>query len=237
MAKKRKTEDCQFFSIKNFDTFQHYKNRNPPWVKLHYNILDDDDFLALDLVSQRNLMVLFMVASKRNNVVSNDQTYLQKVMRLSSPPDLSKLFNSGFLIASCYRKSSKVQAKSYSEAELSEAEAEAEADKDIADGLLNLATPEKLIELFNGVPGIKKTLSLGGTALATVQARIKENPDMAWWGDIVDKLIRPSDFLCGRKIDFSASLVWVCGPKNIGKVLAGAYANNVIEKPKPKLAL
>lgn len=86
------------------------------------------------------------------------------------------------------------------------------------------ATPEKLISLFNSVPYLKPTLTLNDATRKTVLARIKEHPEMAWWEDLIERLIKPSDFLCGRKTDFAASLTWVCGPKNMGKILAGEYA-------------
>jgi len=31
----------QFLAVKNFERFQHYKDRNPPWIKLHAAVLDD----------------------------------------------------------------------------------------------------------------------------------------------------------------------------------------------------
>ena len=35
------------FSVKNWDEFQHYKDRNPPWIKLHNHLLDDYEFEML----------------------------------------------------------------------------------------------------------------------------------------------------------------------------------------------
>ena len=29
------------YRVKNWSKFQHYKNRNPPWIRLHVEILDD----------------------------------------------------------------------------------------------------------------------------------------------------------------------------------------------------
>jgi len=33
--------------IKNWHKFQHYKHRNPPWIKLHRGLLDDPEWFAL----------------------------------------------------------------------------------------------------------------------------------------------------------------------------------------------
>lgn len=33
--------------IRNFDRYQHYKNRRPPWVKLYRDILDDEALMSM----------------------------------------------------------------------------------------------------------------------------------------------------------------------------------------------
>ena len=33
-----------YIEICEWDRFQHYKKRNPPWVKLYSKLLDDDEF-------------------------------------------------------------------------------------------------------------------------------------------------------------------------------------------------
>jgi hypothetical protein len=38
---------AQWLTIKNWSEFQHYKDRNPPWIKLHRALLDDYAFAAL----------------------------------------------------------------------------------------------------------------------------------------------------------------------------------------------
>lgn len=48
---------------KNWDRFQHYKNRNPPWIKLHKDILDDYDWWQLPIASRALAPCLWMLAS------------------------------------------------------------------------------------------------------------------------------------------------------------------------------
>src|SRR5690606_19747530 len=33
-----------YLTVKNFERFQHYKDRNPPWIKLYNDLLDDYEF-------------------------------------------------------------------------------------------------------------------------------------------------------------------------------------------------
>lgn len=90
----------QFLSIKNFEKYQHYKQRNPPWIKLYYELLDDDDFISMSITSRHHYMTLLLLAGRKNNLIPNDMKYLRKVMRLDEVPDLTELFDSGFLLAS-----------------------------------------------------------------------------------------------------------------------------------------
>jgi len=50
--------------IKGWAKFQHFKDRNPPWIKLYRDILDDPDWHALDGNSAKVLMMLWLVASE-----------------------------------------------------------------------------------------------------------------------------------------------------------------------------
>lgn len=58
-----------------------------------------------------------------------------------------------------------------------------------------------------------------------IRARWKEDRSrrsLAWWCDLFDR-VASSHFLTGRRTDFRATLDWLCGPKNLGKVLDGQY--------------
>ena len=48
---------------KNWQTFQHYKDRNPPWIKLHKSLLDDPVFQCLPVASRALAPMLWLQAS------------------------------------------------------------------------------------------------------------------------------------------------------------------------------
>ena len=50
--------------IKNWKRHQHFKDRRPPWVKLHKEILDDPDWHDLDGDSAKLLISLWLIASE-----------------------------------------------------------------------------------------------------------------------------------------------------------------------------
>jgi hypothetical protein len=50
--------------IKNWEKFQHFKDRRPPWVKLYRDILDDPDWFDLDPKAAKILVMLWLIASE-----------------------------------------------------------------------------------------------------------------------------------------------------------------------------
>ncbi|MCA9454305.1 MAG: hypothetical protein H6750_04605 [Nitrospiraceae bacterium] len=125
---KKGLQPSRFFRVKNFERFQHYKKRCPPWIKLYYEILDDDAFISLPLEAQLYYLLLLLIAGRRDNVIPLDSKYLKKVMRLEHEPDLKPLFESGFLLALSKQQASKMLADRKQNA-LSETESEAEREK------------------------------------------------------------------------------------------------------------
>jgi len=85
------------YKIKNWDKFQHYKNRCPPWVKLHSHILNDNKFMALADASKCLLMLLWILASENGGEVTDDQEELCFRLR-KKKVDLKPLISSGFLV-------------------------------------------------------------------------------------------------------------------------------------------
>lgn len=49
---------------KNWRDFQHYKDRNPPWIRLHKRLLDDFDFYSLPIASKALAPMLWLLASE-----------------------------------------------------------------------------------------------------------------------------------------------------------------------------
>jgi hypothetical protein len=49
---------------KNWNEFQHYKRRHPPWVKLHKRLLDNFEFQSLPLASKALAPMLWLLASE-----------------------------------------------------------------------------------------------------------------------------------------------------------------------------
>ena len=91
--------DCLIYlRVKKWAEFQHYKDRNPPWIKLHRTLLDDYEFSCLQDASKLHLILIWVLASQNDGRIPEDAAFLQKRLSLSKPPDLETLINQGFLI-------------------------------------------------------------------------------------------------------------------------------------------
>lgn len=52
------------FRIKDWEVFQHFKDRRPPWIKLYRDLLDDPEWHFLDAESAKILVMLWLLASE-----------------------------------------------------------------------------------------------------------------------------------------------------------------------------
>ena len=52
--------------VKNWDEFQHFKDRNPIWIKLYRKLLDDRQWYDLDPVASKLLINLWLLASENH---------------------------------------------------------------------------------------------------------------------------------------------------------------------------
>lgn len=88
----------QFLRIKNWDKFQHYRDRDPPWIKLHRELLEDYEFQRLQDASKLHLILIWLFASHHHGRIPNDAEFIHKRIGTASPPDLNYLISKGFLL-------------------------------------------------------------------------------------------------------------------------------------------
>lgn len=87
---------------KNWDNFQHYKHRSPPWIKLHKNLLDDMQFQRLPVASKALAPMLWLLASESNDgVIHRSAEEIAFRLRMTEKEVLSAikpLIDNGFFI-------------------------------------------------------------------------------------------------------------------------------------------
>lgn len=86
------------FSVKNFERFQHYKDRAPPWIKLYNELLDDYEFGALPDASKMHLIAIWLLASRSENKIPYDPVWVGRRINANSKVDLDYLVRAGFIV-------------------------------------------------------------------------------------------------------------------------------------------
>ena len=92
------TAMAEYFRVKNFERFQHYKDRNPPWIRLYGALWRDRAFFRLPDALKAHLIGLFALAARLDNRIPDDPEWLAHELCASEPIDLTALAASGFLI-------------------------------------------------------------------------------------------------------------------------------------------
>jgi len=85
------------YRVKNWMNFQHYKDRNPPWIKLHFSLLASEDWVTLDDASRVLAIACMLIASRNGGVVPSNPAYLKRVAYLNKTPNFKPLIDCGFL--------------------------------------------------------------------------------------------------------------------------------------------
>jgi hypothetical protein len=87
-----------YLRVKNWEAFQHYKDRSPPWIKLHRDLLRDYDFIRLQDASKLHLMLIWLLASQMDNKIPADERYIRNQIGVTGEIDFNELIDKGFLI-------------------------------------------------------------------------------------------------------------------------------------------
>jgi len=98
------------FSIKNFERFQHYKDRRPPWVKLYRDLWHDPEFFSLTDSCKLLYIGLLTIASETENKIPLNPRWIQTRLAISEPIDITDLIDTGLIVM---QHASKSLAKRY----------------------------------------------------------------------------------------------------------------------------
>jgi len=86
------------FHVKNFEQFQHYKDRSPPWIRLYNSLLDDYEFARLPDASKAHLLAIWLLASRYDNKIPHDPEWIARRINATSKVDLDILEKAGFIV-------------------------------------------------------------------------------------------------------------------------------------------
>lgn len=84
--------------VRNWEEFQHYKDRCPPWIKLHFALLTSEDWVLWDDASRVLAVACMLLASRNNGEIPANPGYIRRVAYLNCEPNFKPLIDCGFLV-------------------------------------------------------------------------------------------------------------------------------------------
>ena len=228
-----------YIQVKNWGKFQHYKKRNPPWIKLHAELLSDYAFSRLQDASKLHLMMIWLLASRTANKLPNDPGWLQKQIGAETKPNINLLIEMGFIEE---KEGGKRIASMLPSGCISQTEAEAEAETEKTHTQLSEnhdKTPlpkrdpcpfQQIVALYHEkLPALPHVEKLTNTRKGFIRQRWKQDlPDLAHWENYF-LWVAESSFLMGQATPrngsppFIADLEWLTRPGNFAKVAEDKY--------------
>jgi hypothetical protein len=165
---------------KNWAVFQHYKDRCPPWIKLHRDLLNDRVFMCLPLASKALAPLLWLLASESKDGTF-DGSLDELVFRLHITPKeyeegIKPLIHKGFFVVA-----SGVLADSYQVAiPETETERETETKRETKKNATVVACPPDVSEqVWQDWLALRKAKK--ATVTATVLDGARKEADKLGW--------------------------------------------------------
>lgn len=142
------------YRIKNWAKYQHYKDRNPPWIKLHVQILASEDWVMLDDASKLVMVVCMIIAAKNCGEINDDPAYFRRAAYLSKTPNLKPLIECGFLVPLAIASNSEQEQAEFRPEKEGETETEGEKKEYSARkrALISDEVPEGFEEFWSAYP-------------------------------------------------------------------------------------
>ena len=238
---------------KNWAVFQHYKDRCPPWIKLHRDLLNDRVYMCLPLASKALAPLLWLLASESKDGTF-DGSVDELVFRLHITPydyeeGIKPLIHKGFFVVA-----SNVLADSY---QLAIPETETEGERETKTETEIICPPagepeskipdcnhQAVISLYHQhLPTLRKVEVWNTARQGYLRQRWREvaaeisatepvttEAILNWWEGFF-RHVGQSKFLTGKVNSkdgraFLADLEWVIKPSNFAKIIEGKYHAN-----------
>jgi hypothetical protein len=91
-----------FLKPKNWEKFQHYRDRCPPWIKLHRDLLNDRAYMNLPIASKAIAPLLWLLASESKdgsfNAASDELAFRLRIASKDIDSGLKPLIDNGFFV-------------------------------------------------------------------------------------------------------------------------------------------
>lgn len=195
---------------KNWQEFQHYKDRSPTWIKLHRKLLDDRVYHRLPDASRALAPMLWLLCSESDDGTIKDAiaeiSFRLRMTEKKVEEALNPLMEAGFFSL---------------EQDASDSLAEPERDASLEKRREREEEEERAFAAFVDAARKRdwpKPQSLNAERRKKLRARLAEHGIDGWL--LMIEKASASDFLCSK---FALKFDWVLEPKNFTKVIEGNY--------------
>jgi len=224
---------------KKWNTFQHYKHRTPPWIRLHRCLLDDRKWSCLQIASKALAPMLWLLASESTDGIfdatPDELVFRLRVTHKEVKDGLKPLIESGFfeiveadasnVLAECLHDA--ISEKSRVEESITETEEETEqrADAKPRPGKRVISDVEWLESTKALYPGMNVDVELRkmDAWISTRPGKQKTRRFIVNWLNRVEMPVGKTDSTPRKpdgSIDYYADAVSVFGEDSVVKVAA-----------------
>ena len=98
----------QFLRVREFEKFQHYKDRKPPWIKLYVSLLCSPDVSDLSDTCRWHVVAIMLLASQHDNKIPFKKRWIAETIQAKSRINWDSIFSSG--LVECYQDDSNMLA-------------------------------------------------------------------------------------------------------------------------------
>jgi hypothetical protein len=224
-------------TIRNWEKFHPRKDvKQPTWFACSNRMVEDDDFYSFDHGEFKAwLYILSKASQKSSGTIFINLEHAERISRIS-PADFRKaalklvqlqIITVGDTDTSRERHADVTPQTDRQTDTQGDSGDQSPAAEEVCEGL----TPADLMELWNKVasPRLARVSKLTPSRTKTAKARIKENPDPAYWLSAVEK-INKTPFLLGiaqargpESRVWRADFEWFLRPDSLVKLFEGKY--------------
>jgi hypothetical protein len=223
------------FKVKNFEKFQHYKDRSPPWIKLYNEVLEDYRFGSLQDASKAHLIAIWLLASRTENELPFDPDWIGKRINATEYVNLQALADAGFIlvdqplqqaeqVASKSLQTPQPDARPEREGETEQRERQSRAEQTRA--IAPLTDLDAAVSEWNAMaekidlPTVQRLTPARRTQL---RSRLAECGGMEGWRVALGKLAASSFCRGGSRSGWRADFDFVLQAKSFTKLMEGGY--------------
>ncbi len=172
----------EYLSVTNLTKFQHYKHRNPPWIKLYREFWTDYTLRSLSVNARLLFIGLTSLAMELENKIPNDERYLSDRLGFKIvEKDIYNLISSNLILSNLH-----VQVASNP---LAECLQDASIDTNtLINGRDYQSEAREILEFLNLKTG--KQYRMGEINLGFIEARLKSGVDVQTCKSLIARKVR-----------------------------------------------